>query len=469
MGRQIVEGLIRISVTDGIARIGGERLDNTAETKAPLVVQTYTNGTIGPSEKMLGPVHDGSTVLFVTAPGCWGPMITPHFKGGHEVTRPLAIHGAEPGDALAVRIRCVRVTSISTASGTDSPVPESYTGDPFVARRCPNCGTDNPPTERRGIGQDAIRCLRCGAECSPFRVSNGYTIVFDHGNAIGVTVDKDEAERIAANAAAYSALPAESRQHSILTYALHDISGVVARLRPFIGNIGTTPPIDMPVSHNAGDFGQFLVGARHAYGISREQLDLRTDGHMDLDSVRDGAILICPVKCSGGGLYVGDVHAMQGDGELAGHTTDVSSEVTAEIKVLKGFRCEGPVLLPCLEDLPFLARPMTDAEWTNAVNLARSHGVDHLERGYPMQFVGSGSNVNEATENALTRAVALLEMTLNELRNRITITGAVEIARLPGVVTVTLLVSTQKLERLGIVDLVRRHYGDGAASNVWEC
>jgi len=42
------------------------------------------------------------------------------------------------------------------------------------------------------------------------------------------------------------------------------------------------------------------------------------------------------------------------------------------------------------------------------------------------------------------------------------ITGAVEIARLLGVVTITLLVSTQKLEKLGLLDLVRQHYAEPA-------
>ena len=29
-----------------------------------------------------------------------------------------------------------------------------------------------------------------------------------------------------------------------------------------------------------------------------------------------------PVKVSGGGVYAGDMHAQQGDGEITGHTTD---------------------------------------------------------------------------------------------------------------------------------------------------
>ena len=66
-----------------------------------------------------------------------------------------------------------------------------------------------------------------------------------------------------------------------------------------------------PDSHNAGDFGAFLLGAPHEYAMTEETLKDKTDGHMDINKVRAGAILICPVKVPGGGVYVGDVHAMQ--------------------------------------------------------------------------------------------------------------------------------------------------------------
>ncbi|WP_198468411.1 ATP-binding cassette domain-containing protein, partial [Acetomicrobium sp. S15 = DSM 107314] len=40
---------------------------------------------------------------------------------GHEVTKPIAVDGAEVGDAIAVRVRRVRVLSLATTSGTDLP------------------------------------------------------------------------------------------------------------------------------------------------------------------------------------------------------------------------------------------------------------------------------------------------------------------------------------------------------------
>src|SRR5690606_40005624 len=102
--------------------------------------------------------------------------------------------------------------------------------------------------------------------------------------------------------------------------------------------------------HNAGDFGQFLIGAPHEYALTEEQLNThRTDGHMDINRVREGAILICPVKVPGGGVYMGDMHAMQGNGEIAGHTTDIAGIVTLQVEVIKGLKLDGPILLPRVE------------------------------------------------------------------------------------------------------------------------
>jgi formamidase len=49
------------------------------------------------------------------------------------------------------------------------------------------------------------------------------------------------------------------------------------------------------------------------------------------------------------------MHALQGDGEIAGHTMDVSGTVTLQVEVVKGRQIDGPVLFPLIEDLPPLA------------------------------------------------------------------------------------------------------------------
>ena len=226
-----------------------------------------------------------------------------------------------------------------------------------------------------------------------------------------------------------------------------------------MGQLGTTPAIAMPDSHNAGDFGTFLVGAPHAYGIDADDLRHRTDGHMDIDAVRAGSILICPVKVPGGGVYLGDMHALQGDGEIAGHTCDVSGTVNLQVHVLKGMTIDGPIILPVAEDLPYLARPLTQQEQETANAVASEWSLDALEQSAPISVVGTGPDLNAATENGLTRAAKLLDMTVPEVMNRANITGAIEIGRHPGVVQVTFKAPTDKLKEIGLISLVRDQYG----------
>ncbi len=60
---------------------------------ATITVDRFTDGILDPAKLMLGPVRNGGTIEGVTAPGCWGPMITPAIRGGHEVTLPVAVEG----------------------------------------------------------------------------------------------------------------------------------------------------------------------------------------------------------------------------------------------------------------------------------------------------------------------------------------------------------------------------------------
>ncbi len=434
----------------------------TKSCQTTLWVQELTDGILDPQKPMLGPVQDGGYIIANTSPGCWGPMITPELKGGHEVTRPVAVEGAQVGDSLAIRIKSITVTSMATASGNDQVRGDDrFVGDPYVARRCPACGIMYPKTVIRGIGDRAVQCANCGAEISPFGVTHGYTFVFDENSIVGVTMHQAAAEKIAGEAAKYASLPDASVQNPILTFAPHDLVGVVARMRPFMGQLGTAPAIAMPDSHNAGDFGSFLVGAPHEYGLTAEQLEMRTDGHMDCDAVRAGAILICPVKVSGGGVYTGDMHAFQGDGEIAGHTADVAGTLTLQVHVLKGLTIEGPILFPLEEDLPFLARPLTAEERERAKKVAAEWGLPQLEEAAPISVIGTGATLNAATENGLARAANLLGMTVPEVMNRATITGAIEIARHPGVVQVTFRAPLDQIERLGLLPFVRDQYGVG--------
>jgi len=413
---------------------------------------------LDPNEPMAGLVADGGVIVARVSPGCWGAMITPDYASGHEVTHPVAVEGAKIGDSVCLKISKINILSLATTSGTDSFIEGNFVGDPFVAKKCPGCGLINPKTYLEGVGEDAVRCAACKTSVKPFHLDNGYTMLFNAERTIGVTVPPEMSVEIARQSQQFSAIPTGSCQYSSNLLAKGDLSGVLARVYPMVGNIGSCPAVAMPSSHNAGDFGSFLINAPHKYALTPEQLLQRTDGHMDINEVGEGAMVIVPVKVAQAGIYIGDVHAMMGDGEVAGHTTDVSAEVIIEVKVIKGLAIDGPIVLPCSENLPCLARPYTDIEKDEAARLARKYNLPIVTDVYPLQVVGSGADLNAATANGLTRMAALTGYSLAEVKNRATITGDIQIGRLPGVVQVTMLTPAVVLRRLNLLDLYQEQY-----------
>lgn len=435
--------------------------DLSAALGAPFQVSSYTD-VIGPSSRVLGTIPDGGKLVVGSVPGCWGPMITPQFRSTHEVTLPVNVEGAEVGDGLALHIERIDVQAKATSSGVDNQGNFGcYIEDPGIVRKCPNCGAAWPETYVEGIGSASIRCAECGEPASPYDMTHGYTMAFDDEKTVGFTVGREWTERMAREARLYSGLDLyeQARAHSVLVLSKADLPGLLARVRPFIGNLGTIPSRDLPSSRNAGDIGVHMVGASHEFSLSEEELaQAKTDGHMDIDSVRAGAILICPVKVAGGGIYCGDAHAMQGDGELAGHTTDIVAEIVLRAEVVKGLKNDGPILLPPQEDLPFLARPYTESEILKGRQLAETYATEFVEEVAPIQVIGTGPDINTATNNGLERTAALLDEPIEQSRNRATIAGGVEVGRLPGVVTISALAPYDRLEELGIGHLVAAQY-----------
>jgi acetamidase/formamidase len=429
-----------------------------------VLVDRYTD-IVGPSNEMLGPVKDGGRIEYITVPGCWGPMITPSIRSGHEVSLPVRVEGAKVGDAVALYVETLEQTSRATTSGTHVGVEDRFISDPFVANICPTCRDAGrhflyPDTYLDGIGESAVRCKVCDSEVIAFHMVEGYTMVFDDPKEIGVTVAPARAEELARNAREWVALTEHSTQHPIVALGRADLVGTMTRCRISAGNLGSIPAIDLPSSHNCGDFGAFLVGAEHEFAVTDEQLEMRTDVHMDIDSVRQGSVVIVPVKVDGAGIYAGDVHAMIGDGEVAVHTTDIGARLVVRVDVIKGLELDGPILLPPAEDLPFLARPFSADEVARAKALAEANDTRLEGPMLPVQVLGSGPFLNAAVDNAIARAAKLFDMTLDEVKNRSTISGAVDIGRLPGFVQLSLLVPRDTLERIGIVHLVEAQYGE---------
>jgi len=65
-------------------------------------------------------------------------------------------------------------------------------------------------------------------------------------------------------------------------------------------------------------------------------------GNMDFNEIVEGATVYLPVSVPGALLYVGDGHALQGDGELNGNALETSMDVEFTVDVVSGKRIPGP-------------------------------------------------------------------------------------------------------------------------------
>lgn len=113
------------------------------------------------------------------------------------------------------------------------------------------------------------------------------------------------------------------RQVAMLEMPGSRLEHVEVGLAPFIGSIGVAPRFGrVEPTLTPGEFG----------------------GNMDCVETAAGTTLYLPVWVRGAYLEFGDVHALQGDGEVNGTALEVPAEVTLDIEVLKGRHAEWPRL-----------------------------------------------------------------------------------------------------------------------------
>jgi amidase len=93
-------------------------------------------------------------------------------------------------------------------------------------------------------------------------------------------------------------------------------------LRPMLGCVAVAPNVAQ-AAPGSGDSGR--------YG-----------GNMDFNEIVEGATVYLPVNVPGALLYVGDGHALQGDGELNGNALETSMDVEFMVDVIPGKRIGGP-------------------------------------------------------------------------------------------------------------------------------
>lgn len=133
------------------------------------------------------------------------------------------------------------------------------------------------------------------------------------------------------------------------------LSSLALPIQPMIGIIGVAPP------------GRQIVVARGGgdnYG-----------GHLDYNEITEGVTIYLPVFHEGAGLFLGDGHALQGDGQLSGEGLETSLDVEFTVTVLR----------------------------------QKSFSVPYAENSNEFMFIGVGGSIEQALQRATTGLATYLE------------------------------------------------------------
>jgi len=158
---------------------------------------------------------------------------------------------------------------------------------------------------------------------------------------------------------------------------------IEVKLKPMLGRLATAPPGDQAIPG----------GVPSNFG-----------GNMDASDVCEGTTVYLPVFHEGAYLYYGDVHALQGDGEIIGAGIETSADVTLEIGLLQGKK----IAWPRLEDREFIMvagsiRPLLDAFRIAHVEMVKwletDYGFDRWEALEVFSQVGSARVANVVDPN----------------------------------------------------------------------
>lgn len=134
--------------------------------------------------------------------------------------------------------------------------------------------------------------------------------------------------------------------------------------KPMLGCVGVAAPGDFaPTSGPAGSYG----------------------GNLDYNAVGEGATVILPAYHPGALLFIGDGHALQGDGEATGNGVETSMDVEFSVEVRKKIKLTGPRVETADDIISVGAQPEFVSSLNRALQMATTDMVDWLVTGYGLE------------------------------------------------------------------------------------
>jgi amidase len=131
-------------------------------------------------------------------------------------------------------------------------------------------------------------------------------------------------------------------------------------LNPFLGCIGVAP------SNKKNEILSFFQGA---YG-----------GNLDFESITRSATIYLPVFHKGAYFYIGDGHALQGHGEIAGNALETSLNIGFTVRVIKKETLS--LNNPRVEDSTYIMAIGLDKSLDDALKIATAGLLEWLQQDY---------------------------------------------------------------------------------------
>lgn len=171
-------------------------------------------------------------------------------------------------------------------------------------------------------------------------------------------------------------------------------------VRPMLGCVGVAPGFgSAPVTaQDSGSFG----------------------GNMDFNQIGEGTTLYLAVAQPGALLYLGDGHALQGDGELNGNALETSMDIEFSVEVLRG----KEIGTPRAEDGEYLMAIGLAGSLDNAFSRATSELATWLQNDYKLSSSDVGAvlgtsiqyNISEAADRNVGVVAKISKKALAALR-----------------------------------------------------
>lgn len=134
--------------------------------------------------------------------------------------------------------------------------------------------------------------------------------------------------------------------------------------RPMLGCVGVAAPGDWaPTSSPSGSYG----------------------GNLDYNRIGEGATVMLPVYHAGALLFLGDGHALQGDGEPTGNGVETSMDVEFSVTVDKQAKLTGPRVETAEAIISIGSQPEFQSSLDRALEMATTDMVQYLMTGYGLE------------------------------------------------------------------------------------